>query len=144
MSALDGHIIRKVVGGSRSNRYESLHVLTSSLCFDPTGEKVAFIAKSAGHDALFVRNIKNGNERRYDIPSQGLTGPAWNPKRDEIVVSATFHGQTDLVLVNLKDGKTRRLTSDAADQLTPRFFPDGNRIVFVYYPEVTPPVPSEL
>ncbi|HKW13710.1 MAG TPA: BamA/TamA family outer membrane protein [Candidatus Krumholzibacteria bacterium] len=144
MSALDGHIIRKVVGGSKSNRYESLHVLTSSLCFDPTGQKVAFIAKSAGHDALFVRNIKSGNERRYEIPSQGLTGPAWNPVRDEIVVSATFHGQTDLVLVNLKDGKTRRLTTDAADQLTPRFFPDGNRIVFVYYPEVTPPVPSNF
>ena len=30
MSALDGHII-KVVGGSKSNRYESLHMLTSSM-----------------------------------------------------------------------------------------------------------------
>ena len=144
MSALDGHIIRKVVGGSKSNRYESLHVLTSSMCFDPSGEKVAFIAKSSGHDALFVRHIKSGTERRYDIDSQGLTGPAWNPKRDEIVVSATYHGQTDLLLVNLKDGKTRRLTHDAADQLTPRFFPDGNRIAFVYYPEVTIPVPSDF
>lgn len=144
MSALDGHIIRKVVSGSKSNKYESLHVLTSSLCFDPSGERVAFVAKSSGHDALFVRNIKSGQERRYDIDSQGLTGPAWNPKRDEIALSATYHGQTDLLLVNLKDGKTTRLTSDAADQLTPRFFPDGNRIAFVYYPEVTIPVPANF
>jgi hypothetical protein len=144
MSALDGRIIRKVVGGSKSNRYESLHVLTSSMCFDPSGERVAFVAKSSGHDALFVRHIKSGQERRYDIDSQGLTGPAWNPKRDEIALSATYHGQTDLLLVNLKDGKTRRLTHDAADQLTPRFFPDGNRMVFVYYPEVTIPVPANF
>jgi hypothetical protein len=144
MSALDGKIIRKVVSGSKSNKYESLHVLTSSLCFDPSGQRVAFVAKSSGHDALFVRNIKTGQERRYDIDSQGLTGPAWNPIRDEIVLSATYHGQTDLLQVDLKDGKTKRLTNDAADQLTPRFFPDGRRIVFVYYPEVTIPVPPNF
>ncbi|HET6350233.1 MAG TPA: BamA/TamA family outer membrane protein [Candidatus Krumholzibacteria bacterium] len=144
MSALDGHIIRKVVSGSKSNRYESLHVLTSSMCFDPSGEKVAFIAKSSGQDALFVRNIRTGAEHRYKIDSQGLTGPTWNPVRDEIVLSATFHGQTDLLQVNLRDGSTKRLTNDAADQLTPRFFPDGRHIAFVYYPEVTIPVPPDF
>lgn len=144
MSALDGKIIRKVVSGARSNRYESLHVLTSSMCFDPGGERVAFVAKSSGRDALFVRNYKTGAERRFEIESNGLTGPAWNPVREEVVLSATYHGQTDLIAVDLKDGAVKRLTSDPADQLTPRFFPDGNRVAFVYYPEVTVPVPGDF
>ena len=46
MSALDGKIIRKVVSGPRSNRYESLHVLNSSITFSADGKCVAFVAKS--------------------------------------------------------------------------------------------------
>ncbi len=144
ISALDGHEIAKVVTGAKSNRYESLHLLTSSLCFDPAGTRVAFVAMSKGHDALFVRDIKSGNERRYEIESSGLTAPAWNPVRDEIALSATFDGQTDLITVDLGTGKVHRLTNDAADQLTPKYFPDGKKIVFVYYPEVTIPVPPDF
>ena len=144
MSALDGKVVSKVVTGSRSNRYESLHVLTSSMCFDPAGDRVAFVAKSSGRDALFVRNFKTGDERKYVIESNGLTAPAWNPTREEIVLSATYHGQTDLLLLDLNTGGTRRLTDDADDQLTPGFFPDGRRVVFVHYPEVTIPVPVDF
>ncbi len=144
ISALDGKEVANVVTDSRSNTYESLHLLTSSVCFDPTGDKVAFVAKSSGHDALFVRNFKTLDERVYKIKSNGLTAPAWHPTRDEIVVSATYHGQTDLLLIDLKDGTTRRLTDDPQDQLTPRFYPDGKKIAFVYYPEVTIPVPANF
>ena len=144
ISALDGKEVAKVVTGARSNRYESLHLLTSSICFDPEGTRVAFVAKSRGHDALFVRNYKTGDERRYEVASQGLTAPAWNPVRNEIALSATFHGQTDLITVDLATGLMKRLTNDAADQLTPRYFPDGKRMVFVYYPEVTIPVPTNF
>lgn len=144
ISALDGKQIAKVVTGARSTRYESLHLLTSSICFDPEGTRVAFVAKSKGHDALFVRNFKTGDERRYEVATQGLTAPAWNPVRNEIVLSATFHGQTDLVSIDLATGLMKRLTNDPADQLTPRFFPDGGRVVFVYYPEVTIPVPGDF
>ena len=144
ISALDGKEVANVVTDSRSNKYESLHLLTSSVCFDPTGNRVAFVAKSKGHDALFVRNFRTQDERIYQIESNGLTSPGWNPVKDEIVLSATYHGQTDLLLVDLKDGATRRLTNDAQDQLTPRFYPDGKKIVFVYYPEVTKPVPVDF
>jgi len=144
MSALDGKIVARVVTGSRSNRYESLHLLTSSICFDPTGDRVAFVAKNKGHDALFVKNIKTGDETRYEIDTSGLTAPAWNPVKDQIVLSATYHGQIDLLLVDLEAGTTKRLTNDLQDQLTPRFFPDGKRVAFVHYPDVTIPVPSDF
>lgn len=144
MSALDGEILAKVVTGAKSNRFESLHLLTSSMCFDPRGGRVAFIAKSKGHDALFIKNIDTGEETKYEIESNGLTAPAWSPVKNEIVLSATFHGQTDLMLVDLDTGESKRLTDDPADQLTPRWFPDGNRVVFVHYPEVTAEVPENF
>ena len=143
-SALDGKIIDKVVTGSRSNRYESLHFLTSAMCWDPQGERVAFVAKSGGHDAIFIKNVETGSEQQIEVESDGMAAPAWSPVADEIVVSAVFAGQTDLVVVNVADGTSRRLTSDPADNLTPRFFPDGKRIVFVHYPEVTIPVPDDF
>ena len=71
ISALDGKEEANVVTDSRSNKYESLHLLTSSVCFDPTGTKVAFVAKSKGHDALFVRDIKTGDERRTRSSPRG-------------------------------------------------------------------------
>ena len=144
ISALDGSEVGNVVTDSRSNKYESLHLLTSSVCFDPSGERVAFVAKSKGHDALFVRNFKTREERMYQIDTNGMTSPAWHPTRNEIAVSATYHGQTDLLLINLDDGTTQRLTDDPADQLTPRYYPDGKKLVFVHYPEVTIPVPASF
>ncbi len=144
ISALDGKEVANVVTDSRSNKYESLHLLTSSVCFDPTGNHVAFVAKSKGHDALFVRNFKTAEERTYEIESNGLTSPSWHPTRNEIVLSATFHGQTDMLVVDLDNGTTKRLTDDPADQLTPRYYPDGEKIVFVHYPEITIPVPANF
>ena len=72
ISALDGKEIAKVVTGARSNRYESLHLLTSSICFDPAGTRVAFVAKSKGHDALFVRNF-DAPESRMVAGTEGAS-----------------------------------------------------------------------
>ncbi len=144
MSALDGRILQKVVTGSRSNRFESLHFLSSALAWDPEGRRLAFVARSSGRDALFVRDLESGDERRYAVESDGLSAPTWSPDGGTIVLSAVFAGQTDLVRVHLDTGRVERLTRDAADQLTPRFFPDGRRVAFVYYPEVTRPVPDNF
>jgi len=144
MSALDGKITNKVVTGSKSNRFESLHFLNSSMAWSPRGNRIAFIARSRGHDALFVKELHSGTERMYEIPSDGLAAPAWSPVKNDIVLSGTFAGQTDLVLVHLDTGGVKRLTNDTADQLTPSFFPDGHRVAFVYYPDVTRPVPTNF
>ncbi len=144
MSALDGKILQKVVTGSRSNRFESLHFLNSGMAWSPDGKSLAFVARSSGRDALFVKNLETGRERLYAVESDGLSAPAWSPDGSTIVLSGVFAGQTDLVSVRLDTGAVERLTHDAADQLTPRFFPDGRRVVFVYYPEVTRRVPENF
>lgn len=145
MSVIDGKIIKKLVSGYRSNRFESLHFFTSSISFSPDGERLVFVAKSKGHDVLFVVDANNGRvKKKISVDVDEMTSPAWSPKGDKICVSANFSGQTDLLLVDVESGDTQRLTNDPADQLSPRFFPDGKRIVFTYYPEATIPVPVVL
>jgi Tol biopolymer transport system component len=145
MSTVDNKIIKKLVSGYRSSLFESLHFFTSSISFSPDGKFLAFVAKSKGLDVLYVVDSNNGKvKKRIRVDCDELKSPAWSPKGDVICASANFGGQTDLVLVNVETGKTRRLTNDAADQLSPRFFPDGKRIVFAYFPEMTVPVPLAM
>ena len=143
MSTIDNKVIKKLVGGYRSSHFESLHFFTSSISFSPDGKYLTFVAKSKGRDVLYVIDSNNGKVKKtINVECDEAKSPAWSPKGDEICVSANFGGQTDLVLVNVETGKTRRLTNDAADQLSPRFFPDGKRIAYTHFPELTTiPVP---
>jgi Tol biopolymer transport system component len=145
MSTIDNKIIRKLVGGYRSAHYESLHFFTSSISFSPDGKLLAFVAKAKGRDLLYIVDSNNGKvKRKIKVGCDEAKSPAWSPAGDEICISANFGGQTDLVLVNVKTGNTRRLTDDGADQLNPRFFPDGKKIVFTHFPELTVSVPAKL
>ncbi len=145
MSAVDGKIIKKLVTGHRSNQFESLHFFTSSMSFSPDGEMLTFVAKSDGRSQLFIVDTKKGKVRKkLDLGADGLASPTWSPKGHIIVVSAVFGGQTDLMRVDVESGEYVRLTNDFADQLNPRFFPDGKKIAFEYYPDVMAPVPVDL
>ncbi len=145
METIDGKIQRKLVTGAKSDRFESLHFYTSSLAWSPDGDYIAFVAKSGGRDKIYIVDSNRGRvKKKIDIKSDGLASPTWAPQGDRICVSAVFGGQTDLLLVDVETGDYKRLTYDIADQLNPRFFPDGKRIAFGYYADRTPPVPDDL
>ncbi|MDH3216602.1 MAG: hypothetical protein OEN01_09955, partial [Candidatus Krumholzibacteria bacterium] len=145
MSTIEGKILGKLVSGHRSNRFESLHFYTSSLAWSPDGEYITFVAKSDGRDQLYIVDSAKGKvKKKIDVKSDGLASPTWSPKGDLICVSAVFAGQTDLLIIDVDSGAYKRLTNDVADQLNPRFFPDGKRVAFGYYPDVTVSVPGDL
>ena len=145
MSTIDGKVIRKLVSGHRSNRFESLHFFTSSLSWSPDGSKITFVAKSDGRDKLFIVDAKKGKVlKKIDLTADGLATPAWSPDGTRICVTGVFGGQTDLLLVDVNTETFERLTNDVDDQLHAKFFPDGKRIAFTFYPEVTIRVPTTL
>ncbi|MBI4721196.1 MAG: PD40 domain-containing protein [Chitinivibrionia bacterium] len=145
MSALDGKVVRKLVSGYRSNRFESLHFFSSSISFSPDGSMIAFVAKSKGRDVVYLVRTGDGKiAKQLDVHADQLLAPAWSPDGNSIVLTAVLRGQTDLVLIDAERGTYKRLTNDVADQLTPRFFPDGKRIVFTCLPQATVDTPSDF
>ncbi|HEV2845734.1 MAG TPA: BamA/TamA family outer membrane protein, partial [Thermoanaerobaculia bacterium] len=71
-------------------------------------------------------------ERQIDIPEAGqLWNPAWSPDGRSIAISGSVGGLTDLFLVDLESGRSRRLTSDSFADLQPEWSPDGRTLAFV-------------
>jgi hypothetical protein len=61
ISTVDGELLSKLVKGSRSADFESLHSYVSGLSWSPDGKSIAFMSQSKGEDALRLVNVKNGH-----------------------------------------------------------------------------------
>ncbi|HEY2290412.1 MAG TPA: hypothetical protein VGM86_06880 [Thermoanaerobaculia bacterium] len=71
-------------------------------------------------------------EREIDVPEAGqLWNPAWSPDGRSVAVTGSVGGFTDLFLVDLASGASRRLTHDSYADLQPEWSPDGKSLVFV-------------
>lgn len=80
VSAVDGKVIDRLVKAERSGDLESLHSYLSGITFSPDGEKIAFVVKSKGQDALYfltVRNKKIYKRKKFDFNS--ILEPVWSP-----------------------------------------------------------------
>jgi Tol biopolymer transport system component len=150
MSAIDGKVLRRLVQGERSSRFESLHTFRSSISFDPTGNEIAFIAKSGNRETLHTLDVNSGDiTRSYPLGLDIAFSPAWSPDGRTIALVGSRHGRTDLYLLHL-DGQVApalavvvgagellehgarlvRLTDDVGDESTPAWSPDGQRLAW--------------
>src|SRR5262249_22680850 len=127
----DGRLLRRLVRGERSVQFEAIPLLRTSITWSPAGDRLAFVAGSAGRDRLYVVDANNGNVlKRLDLPCGELSFPAWSPVSDSIVVLGLTQGRSDLWLVDAKTGFNERLTNDTWDEKEPTWSPDGKRIAF--------------
>ncbi len=154
MSALDGKVIRQLVRGERSSRFESLHSFRSSLSFSPDGHEIAFIAKSGNEETLHTMDVRSGEiTRSLRLGLDIASSPAWSPRGNGIALVGTRYGRTDLYLLDL-DGTAvadvaapagevqplaggaslLRLTDDVGDEDGPAWSPDGTCLAFAFNP----------
>ncbi len=137
-SSLDGEPLRKLVTGHRSSKFESLHPFDSSVCFEPTGDRLAFAALSGGEDELVILRAEDGKELlRFRPGLDSIRGPAWSPDGGRIAFSGVAGGVTDLYVLELADGRLRRLTRDLADEQDPLWL-DGGALAYARHDELVP------
>lgn len=131
VSAVDGKIIDKVVKAERSGDLESLHSYTSGVSWSPKSDRLVFISKSHGQDALFFLDVDRKKiTKRFRAGLESLRNPHWSPQGDKVVVSGMKAGQSDLYVYDIKSSNFTRLTFDRYEDVDAKFSPDDNTIAF--------------
>ena len=131
ISAIDGKVIDRLVKAERSGDLESLHSYLSGITFSPDGEKIAFVVKTKGRDALYfltVRDKKIYKRKKFDFNS--ILEPVWSPDGKKILFSALDGRKRDVIMYDIENDITRHLKNDTFDDVEPSWFPDSRRIAF--------------
>lgn len=126
-----GKVKKKLVKSARSASFETLRFLNSSAEFSPDGDRIVFVAKSGGRDALYIMNVRSKRiEREWTPDLNGLQNPSWSPDGQRIVFTGLLGGLSDLYVYDLRSGDMDRLTNDRFARLHPTWSPDGRYIAF--------------
>ncbi len=127
-----GEIVKKLTGPNNSPHFDAIEFINSSGSWSPDGKKFAFVTQYQGNDVVSILDVDSRNvERKIEVKGVGeMTSLSWGP-RDEIVVSGSRGGISDLYLVNATSGQMQQLTNDKFADLQPSWSPDGRTIAFV-------------
>lgn len=131
MSALDGKILKRLVKGERSEKFQSLSAFRSTICWAPDSRRVAFVARAVEHHVLYTMDVEK-RKILQEIPTEldAITSPNWSPNGDEIVFAGLKDGLSDLYRLRLSDGSVERLTRDIYDERGPVWSRDGNALAY--------------
>ncbi|MBU8921400.1 MAG: hypothetical protein KOO63_06225 [Bacteroidales bacterium] len=122
---------RNVIRGGRSNRFESIPLLRSSI--SAIGDTLLFVSKSGERDAIYLYDTAVEEvvaKIDYD-KARIINSPAISDDRKSVVFSAIdFNGRTDLFIHDLSNGSFRRLTEDYHEETTPGWLPGSDVVIF--------------
>jgi Tol biopolymer transport system component len=93
--------------------------------------------------AVYVLNIKTGNQRRLTSFGQNCSG-AWSPDGTQIALSFGTGKSSDIFVVSLDGKHARRLTDSKSVYIRPKWSPNGVAIAFVSIgvPDAGDPTPG--
>jgi WD40-like Beta Propeller Repeat len=136
LSAKDGSVIGNLTNGY-TTRYEDIglnftaRALGRSIAFDPSGDSVAFFARTGKGRSLFLVSVLTGSlRRRYPIALDEVMSPSFLPDGRHVLFSALREGVSDIWLLDLESGQYKNLTQDAFYDQDPMASPDGKLVVY--------------
>ena len=97
-----------------------------SPAWSPDGKQIAF----ASNSGIFVMNA-DGSSRRRIFDGQLTGSPDWSPDGQSVVFSLGG----EIWVTRIFGGTSLRLTINSVDDTTPRYSPDGSKIVFASNPD---------
>jgi Tol biopolymer transport system component len=130
MSASDGKMIDKLIGGQQTESLEELHLLTPGMAWSPDGRRLAFTTKAGAQDAILILDIESGDFEKSTFNLDAVFSVAWSPKGNQIAFVGVTARQSDIYVYDLKTKSLVNLTSDTYSDITPQWSPDGASIFF--------------
>ncbi len=99
--------------------------------FSPDGKKIAFASYRSGNAEIWVCDADGSNA--FQLTSFGgpdCSSPRWSSNSSEIAATSIQEGQSEIYVIDLATAKTRRLTTNPADDGGPSWSHDGKWIYF--------------
>ncbi len=128
--AKTGEIIDKIVKGNTSSNFEELQVLTPGLCWSPDGRKIAISVKAGDKDAIFVIDVKSGDQRKITTNFNSIHYVNWSPDKNKLAFVGSSSKQSNIYIYNLNTNKIETITNDVFSDFNPTWSPDGKYIYF--------------
>lgn len=99
--------------------------------FSPDGQRILYTSYETGFPRIYVMEVSSlARQVLAEREGNMSFAPRFAPDGQSVVFSAETGGNTDLFLLNLATGVSRRLTSAPSIETAPSFSPDGSQIVF--------------
>ena len=131
ISTENGEFIKKIIQGERNAEYEELHILKPGVTWSPSGQEIAFAAKSGKSDALFIYNLKKNKSEKFRLGLEGIFRPSWSPLGDEIAFIGNNGEKSDIYIYDIKEKKLINLTDDWYSEDHVSWAPDGMELLFI-------------
>ena len=94
-------------------------------------QHLGIVGNKRGQTYLWIYNVNGGRAREILLGKiNQVKGFDFNQNGRLVVMSADMNGQNDLFIVNPNRITYKRLTNDIYDDLSPRFIPKTNKLVF--------------
>lgn len=135
LSTKDRSVIRNLTGGY-TNRHDGIafndeFVAGRSIGFDPSGETVAYFARTAKHRSLFLVSVLNKKVvKEVPVALDQSTSPAILPDGKRVLFAALRDGVSDIYLLDLESGAFQNLTQDAYADSNPQISADGQLVAY--------------
>ncbi len=139
ISATDGRFLKRRIHGGTTGEFEELNLLKPGITWSPDGSKVAFAAKAASQDLLYVMDVKTGKVEKYTTGLEGVFMATWNPKGSTIAFVGNNGTQSNIYLLDLASREILNLTDDVFGEFNPVWSPDGEYLAFASDRGLYPP-----
>jgi Tol biopolymer transport system component len=131
MSALDGHIMKKLVKGERTQDFESFHTLRSSFGWSSDGKRIVLVSKAKNMDRIYILDAENGKVLdKFEPDLDQIYRPAFSPDGRSISFIGTDGGLPGLYLMDLDSREIEALHTGALEYLGYSWAPDGEHMAF--------------
>ncbi len=130
ISATDGRFLKRLIRGGTTAEFEELHILNPGITWSPDGKNVAFAAKAASQDLLYVVDIKTKEVKKYTTGLEGVFMATWNPDGKTIALIGNNGISSDIYLLDLDTEEIINLTHDVFGEFNPVWSPDGTTMAF--------------
>ena len=131
IDAVTGKKIKRLVKGSRSINFEELKFLQPGISWSPDSKQIVIAAKAGATDALYLIDIKSGNQEKIKFELDGVFTASWSPNGNKLAFVGNEGGASDIYIYDLQSKETTNITNDIYSDTEPSWSPDGDLIAFI-------------